>query len=199
MKFLCVECDEPMKLERSAGPDEGSLTVTFGCPQCGWRVAMLTNPFETQLIRSLGVKVGGRAAPAAPFEHLRSSMAHQRGEAFEEDMTGAGEAQARGPAVGAGEPTGRAPAPDAGVASARGPAPADDPAPGCPFANMVASQESESAGGISWSQEAEARVERIPSFIRPMAKKAIERYAEGKGHRTITEAVMDEAKSALGM
>jgi hypothetical protein len=32
-----------------------------------------------------------------------------------------------------------------------------------------------------------------------MAKKAIERYAEGKGHRTITEAVMDEAKSALGM
>ena len=88
MKFLCVECDEPMKLERSAGPDEGSLTVTFGCPQCGWRVAMLTNPFETQLIRSLGVKVGGRAAPGAPFEHLRSSMAYQRSEAFEEDMTG---------------------------------------------------------------------------------------------------------------
>ena len=175
MKFLCVECDEPMKLERSAGPDEGSLTVTFGCPQCGWRVAMLTNPFETQLIRSLGVKVGGRAAPAAPFEHLRSSMAHQRSEAFEDAVT----------ALDAGEPIGREPAPDT--------------APGCPFASMVASQEAEGAGGISWSQEAEARVERIPSFIRPMAKKAIERYAEGKGHRTITEAVMDEAKSALGM
>ena len=32
-----------------------------------------------------------------------------------------------------------------------------------------------------------------------MAKTAIERYAEGKGHPTITEAVMDEARAALGM
>ncbi|OGL00484.1 MAG: protochlorophyllide oxidoreductase, partial [Candidatus Rokubacteria bacterium RIFCSPHIGHO2_02_FULL_69_13] len=47
---------------------------------------------------------------------------------------------------------------------------------------------------MAWSGEAEARVERIPSFIRPMARKAIERYAEGKGYRTITEAVMDEAR-----
>ncbi|MBI3030196.1 MAG: PCP reductase family protein [Candidatus Rokubacteria bacterium] len=52
---------------------------------------------------------------------------------------------------------------------------------------------------MAWSREAEARVERIPSFIRPMARKAIERYAEGKGYRTITEAVMDEARAALGM
>jgi len=195
MKFLCVECDEPMKLERSAGPDEGSLTVTFGCPQCGWRVAMLTNPFETQLIRSLGVKVGGRAAPAAPFEQLRSSMAHQRSEAFADVATGD-----TGPAITGGrdESPGARPL-ETGEPIGPVPAPDDDPAPGCPFANMVASQESEGADGISWSPEAEARVERIPSFIRPMAKKAIERYAEGKGHRTITEAVMDEAKGALGM
>ena len=195
MKFLCVTCDEPMRLERSEGPDEGSLTVTFGCPQCGHRVAMLTNPFETQLIRSLGVKVGGRAAPAAPFEHLRSSMARQRSEAFEEEATADTRAAMTGGRV---ESPGARPL-ETGVASARGPAVDAAPAPGCPFANMVASQESESADGISWSPEAEARVERIPSFIRPMAKKAIERYAEGKGHRTITEAVMDEAKGALGM
>ena len=167
MKFLCVECDEPMRLEKSQGPDDGSLTVTFACPECGRRVAMLTNPFETQLVRSLGVKVGGRAEPAAPFEHLRSSLASQRPEAFEE-------AAGAPPAEGAG-------------------------GPGCPFANMLASQEAEASPGIAWSAEAQARVERIPAFIRPMAKKAIERYAEGKGHRTVTEAVLDEARTALGM
>src|SRR5215470_16040473 len=76
MKFLCLDCDEPMKLHSTSGPDEGSLTVTFRCPECGFRVAMLTNPFETQMVRSLGVKVGGApAVPAPPFEHLRGAMA----------------------------------------------------------------------------------------------------------------------------
>jgi hypothetical protein len=32
-----------------------------------------------------------------------------------------------------------------------------------------------------------------------MARKAIERFAEGKGYGTITEAVMDEARTAIGM
>jgi hypothetical protein len=64
---------------------------------------------------------------------------------------------------------------------------------------MVAGQESERRSGIDWSPEAAARVERIPSFIRAMVKTAIERYAEANGHRTVTEAVMDEARTALGM
>jgi len=64
---------------------------------------------------------------------------------------------------------------------------------------MIAEQEAQEQSGMAWSPEAEARVERIPSFIRPMARKAIERYAEGKGYRTITEPVMDEARAALGM
>lgn len=67
MKFLCLDCDQPMKLHSTEGPDEGSLAVTFRCPECGFRVAMLTNPFETQMVRSLGVKVGGRAVPPEPF------------------------------------------------------------------------------------------------------------------------------------
>ncbi len=167
MKFLCVECDEPMRLEKSQGPDEGSLTVTFACPACARRVAMLTNPFETQLIRSLGVKVGGRTEPAAPFEHLRSSLASQHPEAFQETTT---------------------------VPQAEG-----ITGPGCPFAGMIAAEEAAAQSEMAWSAEAQARVERIPAFIRPMAKKAIERYAEGKGYRTVTEAVMDEARSALGM
>src|SRR5438105_10535075 len=76
MKFLCLDCDEPMKLHSTAGPDEGSLTVTFRCPECGFRVAMLTNPFETQMVKSLGVKVGNAPAAAPePFQHLRGAMA----------------------------------------------------------------------------------------------------------------------------
>ena len=75
MKFLCLDCDEAMKLHSTAGPDEGSLTVTFRCPDCGFRVAMLTNPFETQMVKSLGVKVGGAPAPGTPFQHITSSMA----------------------------------------------------------------------------------------------------------------------------
>ncbi len=168
MKFLCLDCDEPMRLLASGGPDEGSLTVTFRCPECGFRVAMLTNPFETQMIQSLGVKVGGETQPAQPFEHLRSSLAQP---------TDLGNAGARHPGQ---------------TAHATG-------GPGCPFAAMVADQAVDIPAAVPWSPAAEARVDRIPAFIRPMARKAIERYAEGKGYPTITEAVMDEARGALGM
>ncbi len=59
MKFLCVTCDEPMKLENAGPPDEvGSIAAVFGCPSCSHRIAMLTNPYETQLVQSLGVKIG---------------------------------------------------------------------------------------------------------------------------------------------
>ena len=79
MKFLCIACDQAMRLSGTAGPDEGSLTVTFACPACGHRVAMLTNPWETQMVRTLGVKVGGAPAEApAPFAAVRASLAHQR-------------------------------------------------------------------------------------------------------------------------
>src|SRR3989441_7352596 len=96
MKFLCLDCDAPMKLHGTEGPDEGSLTITFRCPQCGFRVAMLTNPFETQMVRSLGVKIGGSPAAAAPFEHVRASMADPRPDVFE--------GAASGEATGAGCP-----------------------------------------------------------------------------------------------
>jgi len=52
---------------------------------------------------------------------------------------------------------------------------------------------------VTWAPEAEARLERIPSFIRAMARRSIERYAEGKGYPTVTETVMDEARSVFGM
>src|SRR5262245_43871336 len=158
MKFLCLDCEEPMRLHSTTGPDEGSLTVTFRCPECGFRVAMLTNPFETQMVRSLGVKIGGRVEPATPFEHVRTAMAEPRADAFSVEGTSA-----------------------------------------CPFAAMVNEGAAAAPAGLAWSPEAESRIARIPEFIRPMARRAVERFAEAKGYPSITEAVMDEARGAFGM
>lgn len=75
MKFLCVACDRAMKLDRTMTPDGGSLTVVFVCPACGRETAMLTNPMETQMVRSLGVKIGGTAGPSEPMEMVRGALA----------------------------------------------------------------------------------------------------------------------------
>ena len=58
MKFLCVPCDSPMKLQTVGPPDRGSLSVVYSCPECGYEMAMLTNPYETQVVQSLGVRIG---------------------------------------------------------------------------------------------------------------------------------------------
>jgi hypothetical protein len=163
MKFLCLSCDEGMKLETASGPHDGSLEATFVCPRCRYRVAMLTNPWETQLVQTLGVKVGGRAAPASPYEQVLGSLAQSESE---------------GQASGGDEPT----------------------SPGCPFADMLGQTEpTASLSGVLWTDTARVRIERIPSFIRPMVQRAIERYALELGHQLITDGIMDEARSKLGM
>ena len=58
MKFLCVPCDTPMKLQTVVPPDRGSLSVVYSCPACGYEMAMLTNAYETQVVQSLGVRIG---------------------------------------------------------------------------------------------------------------------------------------------
>ena len=62
MKFLCVPCDSPMKMRTVGPPERGSLSVVYSCPECGYEMAMLTNPFETQLVQSLGVRIGPDAS-----------------------------------------------------------------------------------------------------------------------------------------
>ena len=58
MKFLCVPCDTPMKLQTVAPPERGSLSIVYSCPECGYEMAMLTNAYETQAVQSLGVRIG---------------------------------------------------------------------------------------------------------------------------------------------
>src|SRR5438132_1333307 len=58
MKFLCVPCDSPMKLQAVGPPERGSLSIVYSCPECGYEMAMLTNAYETQAVQSLGVRIG---------------------------------------------------------------------------------------------------------------------------------------------
>lgn len=166
MKFLCVACDKPMNLEEVEGPDQGSLSIVFHCPQCAHRIALLTNPLETQLVKALNVKIGAEpVAPTEPLHFTRSSLARRREEAF---LTGDIVEVVEG---------------------AKGPG-------GCPFAGVVRGGEGKEP---VWTEAAEQRLQQIPGFVRPWAKKAIEGFATEKGHGTITEAVMDEARGRIGM
>jgi hypothetical protein len=170
MKFLCVECDEAMKLKETKGPDDGSMTVIFGCPKCGKDIAMLTNQMETQMVRSMDVKIGGRSAPAEPMSTVRTSLAQTRDGVF---------------ATGTNPDSAEQPTEDATESK-------------CPFPGVVADAFAD-ASEIIWTREAEERLERIPAFVRPMAKKGIERHAQEKGYTEIDDSVMDEVKDQFGM
>jgi hypothetical protein len=171
MKFLCITCDEALRHQGTRGPDAGVMTVIFACPGCGWEMAMYTNPWETQIVRSLDVKIGGRSVPAAPLEMLRTSLGHGTDSLPTAVST---------PAASSGE------------------------APKCPFADVVANAYNETqpslaqppGDAIRWTAEAEQRIaQRIPSFVRSMARMGIEKYARERGYREITPQVLDEAKS----
>ena len=147
MKFLCVSCDEPMKLTEAQPPDRGSIRALYQCPSCSRQMAMLTNPFETQLVRSLGVEI-------RPGEDE------------------AGEAAAEGEASG------------------------------CPFSGMVAGMEGAAetdAAEVPWTPPALQRLDKMPDFVRPMAKTGIEKFARDRGYERVDEKVLDEAKTFFGM
>ena len=144
MKFLCVPCDTPMKLQTVVPPDRGSLSVVYSCPECGYEIAMLTNAYETQVVQSLGVRIG--------------------------------------------------PATDAATSAGK-----------CPFPGMIPSSDgtTEQRAGeplaVRWTAAAEARLQNIPEFVRPMAKTGIEKFARDKGAVEVDEKILDEAKDFFGM
>jgi hypothetical protein len=82
MKFLCIECDRQMAFEERQLPGDGTLAVAFRCPACNRSVAMLTNPMETQLVSSLGVKIGGSTVSPQPLETVRSMVRTGSDDAF---------------------------------------------------------------------------------------------------------------------
>jgi hypothetical protein len=75
MNFLCIECDQVMEFAERQLPGDGTMAAVFTCGKCDREVAMLTNPMETQLVSSLGIKVGGRTVPGQPMELVRNTLA----------------------------------------------------------------------------------------------------------------------------
>jgi hypothetical protein len=47
---------------------------------------------------------------------------------------------------------------------------------------------------ITWTVAAEARLKEIPFFVRPAARKKIEKFAKEAGVTEITETVYEQAK-----
>jgi hypothetical protein len=162
MKFLCVPCDSPMKLQEVVPPERGSLSVVYACPECGYEIAMLTNAYETQVVQSLGVRIGPDRAGASA----------------EASTTEAGTS-----------------------------------ASGCPFAAMIPASAKATAGTpgneahseptqpmpVQWTAAAEARLENIPAFVRPMARTGIESFARERGRQEIDEQTLDAAREFFGM
>ena len=84
MKFLCVDCDEQMQFTERQLPGDGTFAAAFRCPRCGRSVAMLANPMESQLVGSLGIKIGGRTIDPQPLETARASL-RGRDDAFTDE------------------------------------------------------------------------------------------------------------------
>jgi len=87
MKFVCNDCQSIMEFVDnvpSAGP-QGSMTITYTCPRCGRGISLVTNPGETQVVRSLGVTIGHEAlssSPPEPMSMIRGALVGQTSEVF---------------------------------------------------------------------------------------------------------------------
>ncbi|MBE9061208.1 protochlorophyllide oxidoreductase [cf. Phormidesmis sp. LEGE 11477] len=54
------------------------------------------------------------------------------------------------------------------------------------------------ASSVEWTTEAEALLKEIPFFVRPAARKKIEKFAREREISTISESVYKEAKQQFG-
>jgi hypothetical protein len=155
MKFLCVPCDTPMKLQTVGPPERGSLSIVYSCPACGYEMAMLTNAYETQAVQSLGVRIGPEVEAGASSTTGGSCP-------FSAMIPGTEDAQPFDGAQG-GRDQGAEPIP------------------------------------VRWTAAAEARLEKVPAFVRPMARAGIERFARDNGCVEVDEKILEAAREFFGM
>ena len=190
MKFVCLNCETYMNLEKVEKPEEGSLGVFFACPSCEAKFSMVTNAGETNMMNALGLKLAPRAQAGASLDGLRA-------------LAGNGQTA---PAVNSQTAAG----PSVSTATAS-PAKAGEKTSGCPFSAMVAEMgltsggKPDSAGAVtsefSWSPDAKEKLDRLPSFVKPIVQSSVEAFARKQGYQTITLQVMDDSKgdSSNGM
>lgn len=121
------------------------------------------------MLKSLDLKLGGDNAAAQPMQLIRSQLGTAKSDAMPNEVS---------PETSASE-------------TAEGGK--------CPFTSVIsdafqeAPEPTEPTGPI-WTPEALERLERIPSFVRPMAKMGIESFAKENGHDEITGTIMDAAR-----
>jgi hypothetical protein len=156
MKFLCIPCDSPMTLQTVGPPERGSLSIVYSCPECGYEMAMLTNAYETQIVQSLGVRIGAQSEGAM-------SSTSGSGCPFSAMIPATESAADQAPTGTAGRI-----GPDAGIP-------------------------------VHWTAAAEARLAKVPEFVRPMARTGIERFARERGALEIDETILDAAREFFGM
>lgn len=181
MKFVCLNCETYMSLEKVEKPEEGSLGVFFACPSCSAKFSMVTNAGETNMMNSLGLKLGAKAEPAASMAGLRA-------------VAGNGQAAAS---------TKPSPAAPAVAATASSPAKTPEKASGCPFSAMVAEMGLTNSGKpanggpseFTWTPDAQEKLDRLPAFVKPMVQASVEGYARKQGFTAITLQVMDDSKN----
>jgi hypothetical protein len=162
-----------MKLQTVDPPERGSLSVVYSCPECGYEIAMLTNAYETQIVQSLGVRIGP------------------------ETGVGASKTSGSGCPFSAMIPDGVRPGsdptpPDIGVRPGSDPAPTQGN-PGTPGSNPGLTPT------VRWTAAAEARLTNVPEFVRPMARAGIERFARERGALEVDEQILDAAREFFGM
>ena len=186
MKFVCLNCETYMSLEKVEKPEEGSLGVFFACPSCNAKFSMVTNAGETNMMNALGLKLGARAEPAASMEGLRALAESGQSSPATNKPT-----QTDEPTVSATTPS---------------PAKAGEKTSGCPFSAMVAEMgmtaggkpgngTSPSSSEFTWTADAKEKLYRLPVFVKPMVQASVETYAGKQGFKTITLQVMDDSKN----
>ena len=200
MKFVCLKCATNMGFEKVEQPAEGSLGVFFTCPSCDAKFSMVTNPGETQMVSSLGVQLGGRTVAPTPLEMTRGGLKEEVG-------AGSGQMAAYlNEKIQAGEsPTPSAATAPAAMSGAPGQA-GETTEGGCPFSAMVAQMGLGSTGtagtaapagpAVTWTPDAQERLDKLPSFVAPMVRSSVETYARNHGFDKITLQVMDDSKNA---
>ncbi|MGQ0556057.1 MAG: PCP reductase family protein [Nitrospiraceae bacterium] len=188
MKFVCLNCETYMNFEKVEKPGEGTLGVFFGCPSCNAKFSMVTNPGETQMVSSLGVKLGGRTVEAEPFEMTKGTLKAEATPALGQMAAYLNEK------IQGGQP--------AVSAAAASPAKAPEKASGCPFSAMVAEmgltnsgKPANGASEFTWTADAKEKLDRLPAFVKPMVQGSVETYARKQGFKTISLQVMDDSKN----
>lgn len=185
---------------------------------------MVTNPGETQMVAALGVKIGGRTTAPEPFELTRDTL--KEGEcpipAFastapiaapaETTGTGGGSCPFSSMVAAMGDGAGAQTAlewsaealdrlekiPDFVRPTIRAEVEAAARQAGESFVTQtMLDRYKATPGELTWTPDARQRLDNIPFFIRPMARKEIERMAREKGRTEVTVEMMDQAKNAF--